>query len=189
MIEMKASPAVKLDTLSDVNDLGKPWRFEEGDLTVTRLSPWSAPGCHPAGCGLKVYTNKEGKVVKVEGDENHPVPQGRLCVRCLTLKDYMYNPSRVLKPIKRNPKFRGHADKWEECSWDEALDIIQENYDRLTKHYGRETCVVFVGTGPQLGRRIALRCPKLTIAGLLQPAAHRRLVARALGVILRSHAG
>lgn len=24
MVEMKASPAVKLDTLSDVNDLGKP---------------------------------------------------------------------------------------------------------------------------------------------------------------------
>ena len=151
MIEMKASPAVKLDTLSDVNDLGKPWRFEEGDLTVTRLSPWSAPGCHPAGCGLKVYTNKEGKVVKVEGDENHPVSQGRLCVRCLTLKDYMYNPSRVLRPLKRDPKFRGQADKWEECSWDEALDIIQENYDRLTKQYGRETCVVFVGTGREGG--------------------------------------
>ena len=78
MAEMKASPAVKLDTLSDINDLGKPWRFEEGDLTVTRLSPWSAPGCHPTGCGLKVYTDGEGKVVKVEGDENHPVTQGRL---------------------------------------------------------------------------------------------------------------
>lgn len=29
MEEMKAAPVVKLDTLSDVNDIGKPWRFEE----------------------------------------------------------------------------------------------------------------------------------------------------------------
>lgn len=151
MTEMKAAKAVKLDTLSDVNDLGKPWRYEEDGLTVTRMSPWSAPGCHPAGCGLKVYANAEGKVVKVEGDENHPVTQGRLCVRCLTLKDYMYNPSRVLHPIKRDPAFRGQADKWERCTWDEALDIIKENYDRLTKKYGRETCVVFVGTGREGG--------------------------------------
>lgn len=36
---MKAAPAVKLETLSNVNDLGKPWRYEEDGLTVTRLSP------------------------------------------------------------------------------------------------------------------------------------------------------
>ena len=151
MADMKAAPAVKLDTLSDVNDLGKPWRYEEDGLTVTRLSPWSAPGCHPTGCGLKVYTDKEGKVVDVEGDENHPVTQGRLCVRCLTLKDYMYNPSRIIYPMKRDPRYRGQADMWERCSWDEAISIIKENYDRITKKYGRESCVVFVGTGREGG--------------------------------------
>lgn len=151
MGEMKAAPAVKLDTLSDVNDLGKPWRYEEDGLTVTRLSPWSAPGCHPTGCGLKVYTDDGGKVVRVEGDENHPVTQGRLCVRCITLQDYLYNPSRITYPMKRDPEKRGDADAWERCSWDEALDIIQENYERITKQYGRESCVVFVGTGREGG--------------------------------------
>lgn len=151
MNEMKTAPAVKLDTLSDVNDLGKPWRYEEDGLTVTRLSPWSAPGCHPVGCGLKIYTNDEGKIVHVEGDENHPVTQGRLCVRCITLMDYAYNPSRITHPMKRDPKDRGQADKWQSCSWDEALDIIEENYNRITKQYGRESCVVFVGTGREGG--------------------------------------
>ena len=151
MPEMKANPAVKLDTLSDVNDLGKPWRWEEDGLTVTRISPWSAPGCHPTGCGLKIYTNEDGKVVHVEGDENHPVSQGRLCVRCITLMDYLYNPSRVIYPLKRDPKDRGNNDAWERCTWDEALDIIKENYDRITKEYGRESCVVFVGTGREGG--------------------------------------
>ncbi|MCQ4882004.1 hypothetical protein NE624_17160, partial [Alistipes onderdonkii] len=94
----------------DENDLNKPWRYEEDGLTVTRTSPWSPPGCHPVGCTLKLYTDEGGKLVKVEGDENNPVTQGRLCVRCITLKDYIYNPSRILHPMKRDPEKRGVAD-------------------------------------------------------------------------------
>ena len=51
--DYKAAAVVKLDSLSDVNDIGKPWRYEDEGLTVTRTCPWSPPGCHPVGCGLK----------------------------------------------------------------------------------------------------------------------------------------
>ena len=70
-------------------------------------------------------TVKDGKVVNVEGDPDHPITHGRLCVRCLTLPEYMYNDKRILTPLKRDPKDRG-KDKWESISWDEALDIIEE---------------------------------------------------------------
>ena len=151
MEEMKARPAVPLPTLGATNDLGKPWRYEEDGCTVTRTAPWSPPGCHPVGCGLKLYVDQEGKLVKVEGDENQQITQGRLCVRCLTLKDYVYNPSRIVHPLKRDPKHRGQADKWERCTWDEALDIIEENYRRITAEYGYESVVFFVGTGREGG--------------------------------------
>ena len=105
--DYKAAPVVKLDSLADVNDIGKPWRYEDGDMTVTRTCPWSPPGCHPVGCGLKLYVNDEGRLVHVEGDENHPVTQGRLCPRCIALKDYVYNPSRVIYPMRRRPEDRG----------------------------------------------------------------------------------
>ena len=105
--DYKAAEAVRLETLADVNDLGKPWRYEEDGLTVTRTCPWSPPGCHPVGCGLKLYVNDEGRLVKVEGDENHPVTQGRLCPRCIALKDYVYNPARILVPLKRDRADRG----------------------------------------------------------------------------------
>lgn len=93
------------------DDIGKPWRFEEEGLTVTRSCVWSPPGCHPVGCGVKFYADEEGKLVKVEGDENQPVTKGRLCVRCLTLKDYVNHQDRIKYPMKRDPKFRGQADK------------------------------------------------------------------------------
>ena len=104
------------------NDLGKPWRYEEGDFTVVRTSMWSPPGCHPVGCGLKLYVDEEGRLDHVEGDENNPITKGRLCARCLALKDYVYNPEpRRSIPMKRDPKDRGQHDKWERITWDEAL--------------------------------------------------------------------
>ena len=151
MGDMKASQAVPLPTLGEVNDLGKPWRYQEAGHTVTRTAPWSPPGCHPVGCGLKLYVDEDGKLAKVEGDENQPITQGRLCVRCLTLKDYLYNPSRITYPLKRAKEHRGQADKWERCTWDEALDIIEENYRRITAEYGRESVVGFAGTGREGG--------------------------------------
>lgn len=122
----KATPAVPLPSLSEVNDLGKPWQYEEDGLTVTRSGVWSPPGCHPVGCGLKLYTDADGKLVKVEGDENHPVTQGRLCVRCITMQDYVYNPSRITRCMKRDPKFRGDPTKWEVISYGEALELFAE---------------------------------------------------------------
>lgn len=99
------------------NDLGKPWKYEEGGFTVVRTSMWSPPGCHPTGCGLKLYVDADGRLDHVEGDENNPITKGRLCVRCLALKDYVYNPSRVVHPMKRDPVYRGQHDKWERCTW------------------------------------------------------------------------
>lgn len=147
----KKAAVVKLDTLSDVNDIGKPWRYEEDGMTVTRTSPWSPPGCHPVGCGLKLYVDADGRLERVEGDENNPVTQGRLCPRCIALKDYIYNPARLLHPMKRDPKDRGKADAWETVTWDEAFDIIKSEYDRITSQYGRESIVVFAGTGREGG--------------------------------------
>lgn len=134
-----------------VNDFGKPWRYEEGDLTVTRTSVWSPPGCHPVGCGLKLYVDKEGTLVKVEGDENQPITGGRLCVRCITLRDYVYNPSRILHPMKRDPKHRGKADKWEQISWDEAFEIMVTEVNKVKEKYGPESIVLFTGTGREGG--------------------------------------
>lgn len=129
------------------NDLGKPWKFKDGDFTVVRSSVWSPPGCHPVGCGIKIYVDKNGELDHIEGDENDPTTQGRLCPRCLAMKDYVYNPSRVVYPMKRDHAKLGQADAWERCSWDEALDLIMDNWKRLTEEYGRKTMVIFAGTG------------------------------------------
>ena len=131
-------------------DLGKPWRFEEDGLTVTRGCAWSPPGCHPVGCGIKTYVNSNGELVRIEGDENHPITNGRLCVRCLTMRDYVYNTDRVLYPMKRAREDRG-KNKWERITWDEAYDTIAEKVKYFKDKYGAESILVMGGTGREGG--------------------------------------
>lgn len=52
--------------------MDKEWtkRVDE-NTTQVRSCAWSAPGCHPVGCGL-LLTIENGKLVKVEGDPEHP---------------------------------------------------------------------------------------------------------------------
>ncbi|MGI6216477.1 MAG: molybdopterin-containing oxidoreductase family protein [Coriobacteriales bacterium] len=122
------------------------WRTTTPDgETITRTCAWSPPGCHPVGCGLKVHV-KDGKLLKVEGDPEHPITRGALCPRCLALKEYVYNPDRIIYPMKRAREDRG-KNKWERCTWEEALDIIEKNAKEITAKYGAESICVFGGTG------------------------------------------
>ncbi|HJF62669.1 MAG TPA: molybdopterin-dependent oxidoreductase [Gordonibacter urolithinfaciens] len=121
------------------------WKRQEGEETIFRTCAWSPPGCHPVGCGLQVHV-KDGKVVKVEGDPEHPITKGSLCTRCLALPEYIYHPDRITHPLKRAREDRG-KDKWEQCTWDEATDLIADNAKRITEQYGAEAICVFGGTG------------------------------------------
>lgn len=132
------------------NDFGKPWRWEEPDgVTVTRTCAWSPPGCHPVACGLKLYV-KDGKLIKVEGDENQPITQGRLCIRCMDMLEQVYHPDRIIYPMKRAYEDRG-KDKWERITMDEAYAIVKEKRDYYVKNYGPQSMITFTGTGRQGG--------------------------------------
>ena len=124
-----------------------PWQWEEDGMICTRSAAWSAPGCHD-GCGVIVYTDKEtGKFIKVEGDEENPYYQGRLCMRCLDVAEAIYHPDRLLHPMKRDPKFRGKADKWERITWEEAYDMIDEKFTKIRDEYGGKAIIFASGTG------------------------------------------
>lgn len=133
-----------------------PWRYEEDGLTVTRGSAWSGPGCHD-GCGVLLYTDKNGKLVKVEGDPENPYNKGRLCVRCLDVPEVVYHKDRLLYPMKRDPKDRG-KDKWERISWDEAFDLVATKFLDIKEKYGAEAVMFGQGTGRDIAAYITRLC-------------------------------
>ena len=123
----------------------KDWQYQEGDLTVTRTCQWSAPGCHQ-GCSVLFYTDKDGKLVKIEGDPNSAVTDGRLCMRCLAMVEAVYHPDRIIHPMKRAKEDRGY-DKWEQITMDEAYDLVIEMVNDTTEKYGAKSICTGAGTG------------------------------------------
>ena len=138
------------------------------DVQVIKTGAWSpGPGCH-GGCGVKLYV-KDGKLLKVEGDEDHPFLQGRLCPRALAFTQYIYNPDRLRYPLKRVGE-RGEG-KWARISWDEAMDTCEHRLKEIRSKYGAESVVFGQGTGRDAGGPIiflayAYGSPNWTLFGL-----------------------
>jgi len=78
------------------------------------------------GCGLIVSTDGgSSRAVNVEGDPDHPINEGSLCPKGASIYQLCENDRRLQKVLYRAP----YSDKWEEKSWDFALDRIA----KLTK--------------------------------------------------------
>jgi anaerobic selenocysteine-containing dehydrogenase len=123
------------------------------DTQVFRMGGWSPGcGCH-GGCGLQVHV-RDGRVVKVEGDPEHPWYHGRVCPRALALTQYIYHPDRLRHPLKRVGE-RGEG-KWQEISWDEAFDICESRLTEIAQKWGPESVVFSQGTGRDVGGPMTL---------------------------------
>jgi anaerobic selenocysteine-containing dehydrogenase len=72
------------------------------------------------GCGALIHV-RDGKVVKVEGNPEHPISKGWMCVKGLSSIYHLYHPDRLGFPMKRAGE-RGEG-KWERIGWDEALNM------------------------------------------------------------------
>jgi len=89
-------------------------------------------------CGL-VAKVKEGRVVKLEGNPDHPHSRGNLCPRGQSGLINTYDPNRVLTPLIRVGK-RGEG-KFRKASWEEALDLVASKMQGIKDTYGPEAMV------------------------------------------------
>ena len=89
-------------------------------------------------CGL-IAKVKDGRVVKLDGNPEHPHSRGNLCPRGQSGLMNTYDPDRVLTPLIRVGK-RGEGI-FRQASWDEALDIVAKNMLKIKEKYGPEAMV------------------------------------------------
>ena len=75
----------------------------------------------PDTCAMRV-TVQGDKVIKLQGDPDHPTTNGALCTKVSRYAERTEHAERVLTPLKRvGPKGEG---RFVPVSWDEALDDI-----------------------------------------------------------------
>jgi formate dehydrogenase major subunit len=96
--------------------------FKLAGTTETRNT---CPYCSVA-CGVILYSKgdlkagEKAEIIHIEGDVDHPTNRGTLCPKGAALLDFVHSQTRLTKPRVRKPG----SDKFEDISWDEALDRI-----------------------------------------------------------------
>ncbi len=90
-----------------------PLKKKRGETAT--ICPYDA-----SGCGF-IVDAKDGKVINIEGDPDHPINRGAACAKGASLRQLSAdNPWRLSKPLYRAPG----ATDWVEKSWDWTIDAI-----------------------------------------------------------------
>jgi len=101
----------------------------------------------PDTCSMLVTRDdNSGRAVKVQGDPTHPVTRGYLCNKVNHYLDLVYNKNRVLYPHRRVGP-RGPGARFERISWDEALDLVTDNFKAVCRDFGSEAIQPFSYSG------------------------------------------
>ena len=78
----------------------------------------------PGNCGLTVR-KINGRPVKIEGRSDYPINTGGVCLHGISALQYLYDPSRIKTPLKRE------KDTFVAISWDEALTLVADKLKEI----------------------------------------------------------
>src|SRR5271170_1120754 len=107
-----------LGTLVDVEAV----RASTQKLKLSDVSEFTT-SCNFCSCGCGMIASvREGKLITMEGDFDHIVNRGSLCVKGISMFATHASPNRLTTPRYRAPG----SDDWEDISWDDAISRVAQ---------------------------------------------------------------
>ncbi len=100
------------------------------------------------GCG-QIVEVRDGKIVNIEGDPDHPINEGAVCSKGAALYQVHSNERRLRTVKYRKPGGR----QWEELTWDQAMKMIAERFKKT-----REDTWVAEEGGAPVNRTEGIAC-------------------------------
>ena len=112
-LTLSGGAGLALDGLLDVRAV----RAATKDLKLSEVSEFTT-SCNfcSCGCGM-IAAVRDGKLLTMEGDYDHIVNRGSLCVKGISMFATHASPKRLTTPQYRAPG----SDHWEDISWDDAI--------------------------------------------------------------------
>src|ERR1700746_1564288 len=117
-VAVGGSVGLALDSLLDLRTV----RAATQKLKLANVSEFTT-SCNfcSCGCGM-IAAVREGKLISMEGDCDHIVNRGSLCVKGISMFATHSSPNRLTTPRYRAPG----SDHWEDISWDEAIALVAQ---------------------------------------------------------------
>jgi len=112
-----------LDGLIDVPAM----RAATRDLRLSEIAEFTT-SCNfcSCGCGM-IAAVRDGKLISMEGDYDHIVSRGSLCVKGISMFATHASPKRLTKPLYRAPG----SDHWEEMEWKDAAEKVARKIHKI----------------------------------------------------------
>ena len=97
------------------------------DLKLSDVSEFTT-SCNfcSCGCGM-IAAVRDGKLVTMEGDYDHIVNRGSLCVKGISMFATHASPKRLTTPLYRAPG----SDHWEELDWKDAAERVARKIKKV----------------------------------------------------------
>ncbi|MCQ3941856.1 MAG: molybdopterin oxidoreductase family protein, partial [Alphaproteobacteria bacterium] len=88
----------------------------------------------PSTCALEVEVLDAHRIGRVRGAEDNRYTAGVICAKVARYAERIHHPQRLTQPLQRvGPK---GGDDFVPISWDDALDIVAENFVRAEQTHG-----------------------------------------------------
>ena len=88
------------------------------------------------GCGVLLEV-LDGEVVGTLPQKDHPINEGKLCIKGWSAHEFIYADGRLTKPLIRK------GDTLEEASWDEAIEFGAKRLLELREKHGPDSLGCF----------------------------------------------
>ena len=88
----------------------------------------------PDACKFNIYVEND-KIVKIEGEKEHPYTKGFICSKGRAHLDRIYHKDRIYQPML---KVNG---QWKEISFEEAVDIMAERLSYYRDNYSPKSVI------------------------------------------------
>ena len=105
--------------------------------TEPRIGFSACPHDCPSTCALEVELRDGGTIGRIRVSAANSYTAGVICAKVARYAERIHHPDRLLKPRQRiGAKGEG---RWREIGWDDALDVIAEEFQKAEARFGPET--------------------------------------------------
>ena len=141
--------ATQFGCTSELAETGADGKAEPAPVEEKIVWNHCAINC-PGRCALKLHV-VDDEIVRVEtyaadSDDMDDI-QPRACLRGRAYRAWVNHPDRINYPMKRAEGSKRGEGKYEQITWDEAIEIIARNYQEVIDNYGPEAVYMNYCTG------------------------------------------
>jgi anaerobic selenocysteine-containing dehydrogenase len=105
--------------------------------TAKRIGYSACPHDCPSTCALEVELIDEHTIGRVHGSKDNDYTAGVICAKVARYAEREHHAERLLHPLQRVGKKGG--GEFRRISWDDALDLVAEQFLQSERRYGAES--------------------------------------------------